>query len=152
MFHEPRSDTPSPRRPDDVNANKSLYGNERQTPSIRCPKSAPGRRDAARSHVTHSAGMTTHRPKREGPGDPGLGGTSGSRATRGAEIRPLPTSIPGTEHGRETSDWRWVTLSRATARVLAPSPATRRERTDASQTPPIAHPAGRQERWQRPGQ
>jgi hypothetical protein len=34
-FHEPRSDTPSPRRLDDVNANKSLYGNERETPSIR---------------------------------------------------------------------------------------------------------------------
>src|SRR5271170_5470457 len=40
-FHEPRSDTPSPRRLDDVNVNKSLYGNKRETPSIRCPESAP---------------------------------------------------------------------------------------------------------------
>jgi len=39
-FHEPRSDTPSPRRLDDVNANKSLYGNKRETPSIRCHEPA----------------------------------------------------------------------------------------------------------------
>ena len=44
-FHEPRSDTPSPRRLDDVNANKSLYGNKRETPLIRChePANRPGR-------------------------------------------------------------------------------------------------------------
>ena len=42
-FHEPRSDPPSPRRLDDVNANKSLYGNKRETPSIRCHEPAPRR-------------------------------------------------------------------------------------------------------------
>ena len=78
--------------------------------------------------------------------------TSGPRATWDTEILPLPTSIPGTEHGWETSHLVRMTPSRTTARVRALSPATRRERTDACQTPPIAHPAGRQERWQRPGQ
>src|SRR5579871_3086288 len=39
-FHEPRPDVASHRRLDDVSANKSLYGNKRETPSIRCHESA----------------------------------------------------------------------------------------------------------------
>src|SRR5579859_5163833 len=39
-FHEPRSDVASHRRLYDVSANKSLYGNKRETPSIRCHESA----------------------------------------------------------------------------------------------------------------
>jgi len=66
-FHEPRSDTPSPRRPDNVNANKSLYCNERETPSIRCPASAgqagtqtaPGATDGAMHDYGQSPSMTT---------------------------------------------------------------------------------------------
>ena len=61
-----RSDTPSPRRPDDVNANKSLYGNERETPSIRWPESAGPSRSADGPGATDGASMTTDGPGREG--------------------------------------------------------------------------------------
>src|SRR5271170_4705564 len=95
-------------------------------------------------------GTRTQKTGRKVPGPRVPQATSGPRATWGTKILPLPTSIPGTEHGWETSHLVRMTPSRTTARVRALSPATRRERTDASQTPPVAHPAGRQERWQRP--
>jgi hypothetical protein len=48
-LHEPRSDPPSPRRLNDVNVNKSLYGNKRETPSIRCRESSRRPRTASRT-------------------------------------------------------------------------------------------------------
>jgi len=49
-------------RPDDVNANKSLYGNKRETPSIRCP-GFPGQAGTWRAELlTRGASMTTDGP------------------------------------------------------------------------------------------
>ena len=67
-------------RPDDVNANKSLYGNKRETPSIRCP-GFPGRAGTRRGRVAY--------PRREH--DYGRSGRSvgtGRGRRRGLRNRP----------------------------------------------------------------
>src|SRR6202021_2404844 len=91
-FYEPRSDPPPPRRLDDVNVNKSLYGNKRETPSIRCHES---------SRRPRTATPTAHRPdggaggppgaspvlaagRRGEPSEPGVGGSPPSRVPGGA--------------------------------------------------------------------
>ena len=116
-FHEPRSDTPSPRRPDDVNANKSLYGNERETPSIRPPNPeiSPRRgpagphtlriaRDRSRTRaVGKRPGMRMRARTARTRGRPGCGhGQHGRRPgmpTRTARTRSRPGRRNG-QHGR----------------------------------------------------
>src|SRR3984957_8532617 len=98
-FHEPRSDPPSPRRLDDVNANKSRYGNKRETPPIRChepsrptpgdePYRTPvrsGRREAEEAPSEPGAG------RRRAPAGPG----AGCDRTGWAGCREMGTAGPG---------------------------------------------------------
>src|SRR5580704_16643927 len=101
-FHEPRSDTPSPRRLDDVNANKSLYGNKRETPSIRCLEPA----QPARTRTPRAP------PRSARPGDgyvgqagrPGDGVHRPGRATRDGVHRPGRTTGDG-PLDRPTHEW-----------------------------------------------
>jgi hypothetical protein len=83
-FHEPRSDPPSPRRFDDVNANKSQYGNKRETPSIRCHETS--RRPRTASRTAHLQNPCTRHPC-AGIGAPGS--VPGDGATG---------SVPGSVH------------------------------------------------------
>ena len=88
-FYEPRSDPPSPRRLDDVNVNKSLYGNKRETPSIRCHESS--RRPGTASPTAHRPDRGAGRPTsastvlaagcRGAPSEPGAGGSHASRVS-----------------------------------------------------------------------
>ena len=92
-FHEPRSDTPSPRRLDDVNANKSLYGNKRETPLIRChePANRPGRAAPARRPARRPARCPDRRRRETGKVGPlgtGRRGTSGGLGTASAGWAP----------------------------------------------------------------
>ena len=76
-------------RPDDVNANKSLYGNKRETPSIRCP-GFPGRAGTRRGRVAyprreHDYGRSGRRPRCAGErctGSPSGAHATGSRGGR----------------------------------------------------------------------
>jgi hypothetical protein len=99
-FHEPRSDPPSPRRLDDVNANKSLYGNKRETPSIRChePSRPTGRRP------TPQAGQIRV------PGGKGGANRAGRRGCHPSRARSAPAV-------RERADW---TRCREPERTPAP--------------------------------
>jgi hypothetical protein len=109
-FHEPRSDPPSPRRLDDVNANKSLYGNKRETPSIRChepSRPTPGD-DPHRSRSDSGAGSRSARPRRVQE----RADWSGSR-----EMGTAITRIPGWLTRRKRSEVLVGTTGRAALRV-----------------------------------
>jgi hypothetical protein len=109
-FHEPRSDPPSPRRLDDVNANKSLYGNKRETPSIRChePAHRPGRgRPPALPGLVRPGGARwAGRTGAAGRPDGAAGRVRrGGRAGRGGTAGRGAVGRPGAGDGRGEVGW-----------------------------------------------
>jgi len=116
-FHEPRSDTPSPRRLDDVNANKSLYGNKRETPSIRCHEPAQPARTRTPRAPPRSArpGDGVHRP---GRASRGRGTSAGPVAgKRGTSAGP---GVQGTRNIRRAGRRETEYIGRAGRREAGP--------------------------------
>ncbi len=113
---------------------------------------APG----SHGHAPHHALATRARRPADTPGPGALAFHVGARRRAGRRSRrilPLPTSVPGTQHGRQTS--HRVRMTFPEDRRTGPGAISRFEEEkgkDASQTPPVAHPGSRQERRQRTGQ